>query len=86
MTLNEPQCFIGLGMLEGTHAPGDKLGLSEALRAGHHALLAHGRSVQVIRARAKSDLIVGYAPTVGLDEILSLVIAHMREALTPQGA
>ena len=63
MTLNEPQCFIGLGMLEGTHAPGDKLGLAEALRAGHHALLAHGRSVQVIRARAKIDLIVGYAPT-----------------------
>ena len=63
MTLNEPQCFIGLGLLEGTHAPGDKLGLADVLRAGHHALLAHGRSVQVIRARAKSQSVVGYAPT-----------------------
>ena len=28
---------------------------------------------------------VGYTPTVGLDEILSLVITHTRETLTPQG-
>ncbi|MGY8827099.1 MAG: GH1 family beta-glucosidase [Candidatus Latescibacterota bacterium] len=63
MTLNEPQCFIGLSLQEGIHAPGDKLGLEEVLLAGHHALLAHGRSVQVIRARAKADPVVGYAPT-----------------------
>ena len=29
--------------------------------------------------------LVGYAPTVSLDEILALVITHMREALAPQG-
>lgn len=63
MTLNEPQCFIGLGLLDGIHAPGDKLGLEEVLLAGHHTLLAHGRSVQVIRARAKLESSVGYAPT-----------------------
>ncbi len=63
MTLNEPQCFIGLSLQEGIHAPGDKLGLEEVLLAGHHALLAHGRSVQVIRARAKTTPCVGYAPT-----------------------
>ncbi|MEE2727186.1 MAG: GH1 family beta-glucosidase [Candidatus Latescibacterota bacterium] len=63
MTLNEPQCFIGLGLLDGIHAPGDKLGLEEVLLAGHHALLAHGRSVQVIRARAKLESSIGYAPT-----------------------
>jgi UDP-glucose 4-epimerase len=34
---------------------------------------------------SKIHRLVGYAPTVGLDEILSLVITHMREALTPQG-
>ena len=33
----------------------------------------------------KIQRIIGYAPTVGLDEILGLVITHMREALTPQG-
>ena len=63
ITLNEPQCYIGLGLLEGMHAPGDKLGLSEVLRAGHHTLLAHGRAVQVIRARARTSCQVGYAPT-----------------------
>ena len=34
---------------------------------------------------SKIHRLVGYAPTVGLDEILTLVIAHMREALVPQG-
>jgi beta-glucosidase len=54
MTLNEPQCFIGMGHQDGTHAPGLQLGLTEVLLAAHHALLAHGRAVQVIRALAKT--------------------------------
>ncbi len=62
MTLNEPQCFIGTGHSLGIHAPGDKLGLKEVLRAGHHALLAHGRAVQTIRACTKQPCKVGYAP------------------------
>jgi beta-glucosidase len=61
-TLNEPQCFIGLGLREGIHAPGDKLAWREVLLAGHHALLAHGKSVQTIRARARSSPLVGFAP------------------------
>lgn len=62
MTLNEPQCFIGLGMQTGMHAPGDKLGFREVLLAGHHALLAHGKAVQVIRARSKQPCEIGWAP------------------------
>ncbi|MDX1993736.1 MAG: GH1 family beta-glucosidase [bacterium] len=62
MTLNEPQCFIGLGHQDGIHAPGDKLALSEVLLAAHHTLLAHGKSVQVIRARAKTPPQIGFAP------------------------
>jgi beta-glucosidase len=65
ITLNEPQCFIGLGLRDGIHAPGDKLGWSEVLRAAHHALLAHGRAVQVIRARAKRPAQIGWAPCGG---------------------
>ncbi|MDF3057906.1 MAG: bglA3 [Rariglobus sp.] len=61
MTLNEPQCFIGLGHLEGVQAPGQRLGLTEALRAGHHALLAHGLGVQAIRSAAKKSAKVGCA-------------------------
>jgi beta-glucosidase len=62
ITLNEPQCFIGLGHQSGGHAPGDRLALPEVLLAGHHALLAHGRAVQVIRARAKQPATIGWAP------------------------
>ena len=61
MTLNEPQCFIGLGHGTGTHAPGIRLGLADMLLVTHHVLLAHGRSVQVIRARAKTPPKVGWA-------------------------
>jgi beta-glucosidase len=62
MTQNEPQCFILLGLQVGEHAPGDRLGLREVVRAGHHALLAHGKAVQVIRSRAKRPPLVGMAP------------------------
>lgn len=65
MTLNEPQCFIGLGHLQGNHAPGLKMGLEEVLLAGHHVLLAHGRAVQIIRAGAVKPPSIGWAP-VGL--------------------
>jgi beta-glucosidase len=62
ITLNEPQCFIGLGHQLGTHAPGDQLGLTEVLRAGHHALLAHGHAVQAIRAESRKAPAIGFAP------------------------
>jgi beta-glucosidase len=62
MTLNEPQVFVGMGHLSGQFAPGDKLAFPEYLRAAHHALLAHGRAVQALRASAKRPLTVGYAP------------------------
>lgn len=64
MTLNEPQCFIGLGHLgtDTVHAPGLKLGMAEVLLAAHHCLIAHGLSVQTIRARARKPSIIGWAP------------------------
>lgn len=62
MPHNEPQCFIGMGLADGAHAPGHKLPWKDVLQAGHHALLAHGRSVQAIRAHAKKPAQIGYAP------------------------
>ncbi len=63
MTLNEPQCFIGLGHLNGNHAPGDKLQLSQVLVAAHNTLLSHGKAVKVIRERSKlANPKVGMAP------------------------
>jgi beta-glucosidase len=61
-TLNEPQCFIGLGHYEGKHAPGDRLDYREVLLAAHHCLMSHGRAVQVIREFSKQPAQVGYAP------------------------
>jgi len=88
-TINEPQCFIGLGLQNGVHAPGDKLALAEVLRAGHHTLLAHGRAVQVIRARAKTQPLVGWAPCgnapVPADETRPEDIAAARAALFGTG-
>lgn len=67
-TLNEPQVYIGFGHLEGAHAPGLKLPMSQVLQAGHHTLLAHGRAVQAMRAAAKQPLTIGYAP-VGMPKL-----------------
>ena len=57
-TLNEPQCFIDLGHNTGVHAPGMEMCISDVLLAGHNALRAHGKSVQVIRANAKTESFV----------------------------
>jgi beta-glucosidase len=62
ITLNEPQCFLGLGHREGIQAPGLKLAWMDVLRATHHALLAHGRSVQTLRERCKIKPSIGWAP------------------------
>jgi beta-glucosidase len=50
-----------MGHQDGAHAPGMKMGFSEVLLAGHNALRAHGKSVQVIRANAKNGSVVGAA-------------------------
>lgn len=68
MTLNEPQVFIGLGHQSGQHAPGLQLGFADVLLAAHNALLAHGKAVQVIRARTKTEPTIGAAP-VGITAI-----------------
>lgn len=47
-TLNEPFCSSFVSYLEGRHAPGHK-NVSEAVKASHHLILAHGRAVQEYR-------------------------------------
>lgn len=65
-TLNEPQCFVGLGYLTGDHAPGIKAPLRDTFEMAHNALKAHGRAVQMLRQYGKQSLTVGYAPTCGM--------------------
>lgn len=57
ITLNEPHAFIEGGLRHGRHAPGKKLPLEQVLLAGHHALKAHGLSVQVLRAEVANALV-----------------------------
>ena len=49
-TLNEMPCFIGLGYGTGIHAPGRTESKQLVNQGYHHALLAHGRAVEIVRA------------------------------------
>jgi len=62
MTINEPECFIGIGYHEGWHAPGLKLDFPEVMRAWHNMLLCHGEAVRVIRQNSKQKANIGCAP------------------------
>ena len=46
-TLNEPQCFIGLGYEAGQHAPGETLSGEPLLACWHNAMIAHGHGLRV---------------------------------------
>ncbi|MEL7372112.1 MAG: family 1 glycosylhydrolase, partial [Myxococcota bacterium] len=62
MTLNEPQVIVNKGYVEGSFAPGERQDRASAINGAHNLLRAHGRAVQAIRAEAKSDVQVGWAP------------------------
>ncbi len=49
-TLNEITCFIGLGYESGIHAPGRREAKGVVNQGYHHALLAHGRAIEIVRA------------------------------------
>lgn len=62
ITLNEPQCFVGVGYHSGRHAPfrRETVQIPAIVR---NVMMAHGRAVQVIRSRAKQPPKIGFAPT-----------------------
>lgn len=62
-TLNEPQCFIGLGYLSGIHAPGLKVPIRDTLLMAHNVLKSHGMAVKKMRENAKQTIQIGIAPT-----------------------
>lgn len=63
ITMNEPQCFVGLGYLKGEHAPGLKMPVRDVFQIAHNILRAHGKAVIALRAHAKRSIEIGYAPT-----------------------
>jgi len=60
-TLNEPTVFTIAGHQDGQHAPGDRWQFWQILRIAHHALLAHGKAVQAVRAAIHGPCQVGAA-------------------------
>ena len=66
ITLNEPQVFVTEGHAIAKHAPGLRLVRKEMLQVIHNVLLAHGKSVQAIRANTRQPARVGIAPIGGV--------------------
>lgn len=64
MTLNEPQCFIMNGYMQGAHAPfrNDYMSLNRLTR---NCMLAHASAVKIIRKNAKIPPKVGIAMASG---------------------
>lgn len=63
VTLNEPQCFLGMGYGSGVHAPGKKLSDRALAQCIHHALLAHGKAAAAMRTASSIPLQIGLAST-----------------------
>ena len=63
MTLNEPQVFVGGGLMGGVHAPFERNEPKTVMDITKHLLLAHGRAVQMIRKNCGNDVKTGFAPT-----------------------
>lgn len=64
MPMNEPQCFIMNGYMQGAHAP-FKHRYLELTRLTKNCMLAFSESVKVIRANAKKKPIIGIAMAAG---------------------
>lgn len=64
MTMNEMRSFVELGYGQGVHAPGLRLSTKRLAQLTHYVVLAHGLSVQAIRARAKAGTQIGIADNV----------------------
>lgn len=64
ITFNEPQCFLGLGYGDGSHAPGYILPEAEIIRCVHNSLIAHGKAADVLRAAGGDRFRIGYVSTM----------------------
>ena len=65
ITLNEPFCSSFLGYVTGEHAPGYRNEVKRALNVAHNLLLAHGKSVKILREEVRGGRI-GIANAVNI--------------------
>jgi beta-glucosidase len=63
-TLNEMRTFVELGYGGGEFAPGLKLPRAGLYQVRHHAVLAHGLSVQAVRAHGRAGIKIGPAENI----------------------
>ena len=77
MTINEPQCIIGLGHGNGLHAPGTLLSDEDTFRSWHHLLVAHGLAAKKIR-----DIIP--EASIGLASTGALAYTDRQDIPTPE--
>ena len=54
MIMNEPAAFVGLGYMLGYHAPGKK-GISNFLKASHHACLCMAEGGRIVRSNVENS-------------------------------
>lgn len=64
-TINEPQCVIGAGYVNGEHAPALNVPPRDAILGIHNTLLAHGYGHSAIKANIPHARI-GYAPATAV--------------------
>lgn len=79
-TLNEPEVFVDLGHVSGSHAPGVKLQLRDTIRMIHNVLLSHGKAVKSIRENTKQPAQIGMAP------VCNVVIPHDNSEVSVKAA
>jgi beta-glucosidase len=81
ITQNEPWVVSWLGYGLGLHAPG-RTSERDALAAGHHVLLAHGRAAEILRREAPSSevgIAIDLVPTYPFSDAEADVEAARRE-------
>jgi beta-glucosidase len=84
ITVNEPWVIAWLGYGLGLHAPG-RTSEADAVAAGHHLLVAHGRAVEVLRRElpeAKVGITLDLIPMHPLTDSKADVAAARREDAT----
>ena len=62
--MNEMRTFTELGYGNGLHAPGLQVGQKRLAQLDHYVVLAHGLSVQAIRAQTKAGTKIGIADNI----------------------
>ena len=59
ITINEPQCVVGMGYGTGEHAPGLRLTNEEVILCYHHLALAHSVAAKELRTHSSTPIKVG---------------------------